>query len=141
MKAEVRWTEGRSFVGTTESGHAIPLGTAHGDLPKPGPSPMELVLIGTAGCSAWDVMNILEKGRQAVSGCRVEVDADRAETEPRVFTRVHLHYVVSGRGIDPARVERAIGLSLEKYCSATAMVAKTATISHDFVIEEAAPAE
>lgn len=138
MKARISWVEARTFVGEAGSGHGIVLGTAHGpEGAKPGPSPMELVLIGTGGCAAWDVVNILEKGRQAVDGCRVELDADRAEAEPRVFTRIHMHFVLSGRGLDPRKVERAIALSAEKYCSASAMLAKTATITHDFEIVEA----
>lgn len=143
MKAKVSWAGERTFVGTSESGHGVVLGTAFGEAgKKPGPSPMELVLIGTGGCSAWDVVNILEKGRQAVEAVAVELDADRAEAEPRVFTRIHMHFLVRGRGLDPARVARAVALSLEKYCSATAMLAKTAAITHDFEIVEidAAPA-
>jgi putative redox protein len=136
MKARVDWTGNRSFTGETEGGHRVVLGTAHGDVPKPGPSAMELLLIGTGGCSAWDVVNILEKGRQAVEGCTVELHADRAETEPRVFTRIHMHFVVTGRGVDPAKVKRAIDLSVDKYCSASAMLAKTATLTHDFEIVE-----
>lgn len=138
MKARVTWIEDRTFAGRTESGHEIVLGTAHGGSPKPGPSAMELVLIGTGGCAAWDVVNILEKARQAVVDVVVELDADRAGTEPRVFTRVHLHFVVRGRGVDPARVERAIALSADKYCSASAMIARTATVTHDFEIVETA---
>jgi putative redox protein len=92
------------------------------------------VLIGTGGCSAWDVVNILEKSREPVDGCEVELDADRAATEPRVFTRIHMHFVVRGRGVDPRKVERAIGLSVDKYCSASAMLAATATITHDFEV-------
>jgi putative redox protein len=138
MKARVTWVEDRTFTGRTESGHQIAFGTAHGDLPKPGPSPMELVLIGTGGCAAWDVVSILQKARQAVEDVAVELDADRAETDPRVFTRVHMHFVVRGRDIDPTRVERAIALSAEKYCSASAMVARTATITHDFEIVDTA---
>jgi putative redox protein len=99
---------------------------------------MELVLIGTGGCAAWDVVSILQKARQAVEDVAVELDADRAETDPRVFTRVHMHFVVRGRDIDPTRVERAIALSAEKYCSASAMVARTATITHDFEIVDTA---
>ena len=140
MKANVAWVGDRTFEGRTESGHSVLLGTAHGDVPKPGPSAMELVLIGTGGCAAWDVVNILEKGRQQVENVSVELDADRAETEPKVFTRVHLHFVVRGRAVDPARVERAIALSADKYCSASAMIAKTATVTHDFeIVETEAP--
>lgn len=136
MKAEVTWAGDRTFEGRTESGHGVTFGTAHGDAPKPGPSAMELVLIGTGGCAAWDVVNILEKGRQAVEDVSVTLDADRAATDPKVFTHVHLHFVVRGRNVDPARVERAIALSADKYCSASAMVAKTARITHDFEIVE-----
>jgi putative redox protein len=140
MKARVKWLEDRAFVGETESGHRVVLGTAFGeDGRKPGPSPMELVLIGTGGCSAWDVVNILAKGRQAVEDCVVELDTDRAAEEPRVFTRIHLHFVLKGRGLDPGKVQRAIELSLEKYCSASAMLAKTATITHDFAVVDTAP--
>ena len=142
MKAQVSWIGARTFTGRTESGHEVVLGTADGTGAKPGPSPMELVLIGAGGCAAWDVVSILEKGRQAVEDCVVELDADRAETEPRVFTRIHLHFVVRGRGVDPKRVERAIALSADKYCSATAMLARTATVTHDFeLVETAAPAD
>jgi putative redox protein len=137
VKARISWVEARTFVGEAASGHGVVLGTAHGpDGAKPGPSPMELVLIGTGGCAAWDVVSILEKGRQAVDDCRVELEAERATEEPRVFTRIHMHFVLSGRELDPRKVERAISLSAEKYCSASAMLAKTATITHDFEIAD-----
>ncbi len=139
MKTSVKWLEDRTFVGQTASGHQLVLGTGHADAPKPGPSAMELMLIGTGGCSAWDVVNILQKGREAVEDCVVELDADRAETEPKVFTRIHLHFILRGRDLSEAKVKRAIDLSVEKYCSASAMLAKTATITHDFeVIDTAA---
>lgn len=139
MKARVKWVEGRTFVGQSESGHNVVLGTAFGpEGQKPGPSPMELILIGTGGCSAFDVVHILEKGREAVEDCIVEIDADRADQEPKVFTRVHMHFVVKGRGLATHKVERAIALSLEKYCSASAMVAKTAVITHDFEVVDTA---
>lgn len=135
MKSTVTWTGHRTFLGQTESGHAIAFGTAHGDTaPKPGPSPMELLLIGTAGCSAWDVVSILEKGREPVEGCEVRIDADRAETEPRVFTRIHMQFLVRGRGLKPDKVARAVQLSADKYCSASVMLAKTATVTHDFEV-------
>lgn len=141
MKARVKWIEDRTFVGATESGHKVVFGTASGpDGIKPGPSPMELVLIGAGGCSAYDVVHILEKGREAVEDCVVEMDADRAETEPKVFTRIHMHFIVKGRALSEAKVKRAIDLSIEKYCSATAMLAKTATVTHDFeVVDTATP--
>jgi putative redox protein len=135
MKARVKWVEDRTFVGESGSGHKIVLGTALGpDGVTPGPSPMELMLIGTGGCSAYDVVHILEKGREAIEDCAVELNADRAETEPRVFTRIHMHFIVKGRALSPDKVKRAIDLSIEKYCSASAMVAKTAAITHDFEV-------
>jgi putative redox protein len=139
MKATVTWAGARTFVGQAETGHAIAFGTAHGDAPKPGPSPMEMLLIGTGGCAAWDVIAILEKGREPVTDARVEIDADRADTDPKVFTRIHLHFIVSGRGLNPAKVERAVALSAEKYCSASIMMSKTATVTHGYqVIDSAA---
>lgn len=141
MKAAVRWVGDRTFVGEAESGHALAFGTAHGDGGKPGPSPMELVLLGTGGCTAWDVVNILEKGREPVDDVAVALDADRADTEPRVYTRIHLHFTVTGRGVDPRKVARAIELSMDKYCSASAMLAKTAEMTHDFeVLDTRTPA-
>lgn len=135
MKARVKWVEGRTFVGESGSGHKMVFGTAHGaDGQSPGPSPMEMMLIGTGGCSAFDVVLILEKGREAIEDCVVELDADRAETDPRVFTRIHMHFIVKGRGLASAKVQRAIDLSVQKYCSASAMLAKTATITHDFEV-------
>ena len=143
MKARVKWVEDRTFVGEAGTGHKVAFGTAHGpDGLKPGPSPMELVLIGAGGCSAYDVVLILEKGREPIEGCHVELEADRAETEPKVFTRIHMHFVLTGPGLNPKKVERAIGLSVEKYCSAVAMLSKTATVTHDFEVIDpsAAPA-
>lgn len=139
MKARVKWVEDRTFVGESGSGHKLVLGTATGPEGKtPGPSPMELVLLGTGGCSAYDVVHILEKGREAVEDVVVELEADRAETEPKVFTKIHMHYIVKGKRLSPDKVKRAIELSVEKYCSASAMMAKTAEITHDFEIVETA---
>lgn len=135
MKARVKWVEDRTFVGRSGSGHTVVLGTSSGaEGGTPGPSPMELILIGTGGCAAYDVVHILEKGRENVADCVIELDADRAEQEPKVFTRVHMHFIVKGSGLSANKVERAIALSLEKYCSASAMIAKSATITHDFAI-------
>lgn len=135
MKARIKWVEDRTFVGESGTGHKIVLGTASGPEGKtPGPSPMELMLIGAGGCSAYDVVHILEKGREAIEDCVVELDADRAETDPKVFTRIHMHFVVTGRALAPAKVQRAVDLSIEKYCSASAMLAKSATITHDFEV-------
>jgi putative redox protein len=138
MDVQVKWVGERSFMGTAGTGHRIVFGTASDDGEKPGPSPMELVLIGTGGCSAYDVVHILERGREPVEGVEVALDADRAETDPKVFTRIHMHFTVTGRGLNPDKVARAIGLSIEKYCSASAMMAKTATLTHDFEIVEPA---
>ncbi|WP_159587860.1 OsmC family protein [Chelativorans xinjiangense] len=135
MKARIKWVEDRTFIGESGSGHKIVLGTAFGPEGRtPGPSPMEMVLIGTGGCSAFDVVHILEKGREAVEDCVVEMDAERAEQDPKVFIRIHMHFIVKGRSLATNKVERAIGLSVEKYCSASAMLAKTATITHDFEV-------
>lgn len=136
MQARVKWVEDRTFVGEVATGHKIAFGTAHGEGAKPGPSPMELLLIGTGGCAAYDVVSILEKGRQNVADCYVEMSAERAETEPRVFTRIHMHFVVKGRAVDPKKVERAVNLSIDKYCSASAMMAKAAELTHGFEVVE-----
>jgi putative redox protein len=137
MKARVTWVGDRTFTGAVEAGHQIVFGNAHGDSLKPGPSPMELVLIGTGGCSAYDVVHILEKGREPVEDCICDLTAERAETEPKIFTKIHLHFVVTGRGLSPAKVERAVQLSAEKYCSATAMLAAVAEVTHDFEVVDA----
>lgn len=132
MKARIKWVGERTFLGQSGSGHSVVLGTAAGPEGRtPGPSPMELVLIGTGGCTAFDVVHILEKGREPVEDCSVELEAERATEDPRVFTRIHMHVVVRGRGLARAKVERAVQLSAEKYCSASAMLARTATITHD----------
>lgn len=135
MKARIKWVEDRTFVGEAGTGHKIVFGNAHGpDGHKPGPSAMELVLIGMGGCAAFDLVHILEKGREAVEDVAVELDAERADEDPKVFTRVHMHFVVKGKRLAPAKVERAIALSAEKYCSASAMIGKTAAITHDFEV-------
>ncbi|NNE79221.1 MAG: OsmC family protein [Silicimonas sp.] len=138
MKSTITWTGDRRWLGQTESGHSIVIGNAHDDAPKPGPSAMELVLMGAGACSSFDVVSILEKSRQKIENVIVELDASRAEDPPKVFTRIHMHFVVKGRDLDPARVARAIELSVEKYCSATAMLEKTAPVTHDFEIIETA---
>jgi len=134
MDVRVKWAEDRTFVGEAESGHKFAFGTASDNGPKPGPSPMELVLIGTGGCSIYDVVSILEKGRQAIEDVSVELEAERAENHPKVFTRIHMHFVVKGRGLDEDKVARAITLSVDKYCSASAMMEKTAKLTHDYEI-------
>jgi putative redox protein len=135
MKARIKWIENVAFVGETESGHAVVMdGAPDAGGRNLGPRPMETVLIGTGACSAFDVVLILKRGRQPITDCVVELDAERADTDPKVFTRIHFHFVVTGDGLDPDKVARAIDLSAEKYCSATAMLAKTAAVTHDFEI-------
>ncbi len=138
MDVRVKWAEERTFIGEAGSGHKIVFGAANGDSPKPGPSPMELMLLGTGGCSTYDVVSILEKGREPVEDVQVEISAERAEADPKVFVKMHLHFIVKGRGINPAKVERAISLSVDKYCSASAMMAKSADLTHDFEVVDTA---
>ncbi|HNH35368.1 MAG TPA: OsmC family protein [Rhodocyclaceae bacterium] len=137
MECTVRWHDGMSFVAETGSGHLVAMDGA----PEAGgrnlaPRPMEMVLAGTGGCTAFDVVMILKRGRQAVTGCEVRLSAEKAEADPKVFTRVHFHFVVRGRGLKPEAVERAIKLSAEKYCSASIMLGKTADMTHDWEIVE-----
>ncbi|MXQ08441.1 OsmC family protein [Alphaproteobacteria bacterium GH1-50] len=138
MKSTLKWDGGRSFTGTTEDGFSVRIGKAHGDMEKPGPSAMELILIGAGTCSAHDVVSILEKARQDVDDVTVHLSAERADDVPRVFTRIHMQFVVTGRGIKPATVERALQLSVEKYCSATRMLQATVEVTHGYEIVEAA---
>jgi putative redox protein len=140
MKVRVKWIENVAFVGETESTHALVMdGAPEGGGRNLGPRPMEVVLVGTGGCTAYDVVSILRKGRQDITDCVVEIDADRAPTDPKVFTRIHFHFVIKGRNVKREQVERAVHLSAEKYCSASIMLGKMAEITHDFeVIEEPA---
>ena len=135
MKARVKWVENVTFVAESGSGHAIVLdGAPEAGGRNLGVRPMEMLLLGLGGCTAFDVVMILKRGREPVTDCIVDMDADRAETEPKVFTRIQMRYRISGRGLDPKKVERAVHLSAEKYCSATAILAKTAVISHEIAI-------
>ncbi|WP_184035973.1 OsmC family protein [Chitinivorax tropicus] len=135
MKARIKWVEGVSFLGETQSGHAVLMdGPPEGGGRNLGPRPMEMVLLGTGGCTSYDVIHILKKGRHEVSDCHVEIEADRADSDPKVFTRIHFHFVVKGKGLKEEVVKRAIELSAEKYCSASIMLGKTADITHDFEI-------
>lgn len=130
MKARLKQIEGSRFLGESESGHGVVIDPDK----RFGASPMELVLMGAGGCTCYDVVSILKKARQDVRDVQVELDADRADTEPKVFTRIHFHFIVHGRELKPEHVERAIRLSAEKYCSASIMLGKTAALSHDFEI-------
>ena len=139
MDCTVRWTgEGMTFLAETGSNHVVAMdGAPDGGGRNLAPRPMEMVLLGSGGCSAYDVVVILKKSGQNVTGCEVKLDADRAETDPKVFTRIHMHFVVRGRALKRNLVEHAIRLSHEKYCSATSMLGKTAEITKDFEIVEA----
>lgn len=142
MESTIRWMgndAGMSFVAESGSGHAIVMdGAPEAGGRNLGMRPMELVLAGTGGCTAFDVVLILKKGRHAVTGCEVSLRAERAETDPKVFTRVHFHYRVKGRQLKRDAVARAIELSKDKYCSASIMLAETAEITHDFeIVDEA----
>jgi len=135
MKARIQWIKDLTFIGESNSGHGIVISAPGPDRgPTVAPSPMEYVLLGTGGCTATDVVLILEKGRHKVMGCEVTLDADRAETDPKVFTKIRFHFKVTGKGLTREVVDRAIKLSAEKYCSASIMLAKTAEMTHDFEI-------
>jgi len=141
LRARIKWIEGVSFVAETGSGHAIVVdGSPDAGGRNLGPRPMELVLAGTAACTAFDVVWILKKARAPVTDCVVEADAERAPEDPKIFTRIHFKYLVTGTGLKPAQVERAVKLSKEKYCSATLMLAKTAEITFEVAIAEAGAA-
>ncbi|MBF1164606.1 OsmC family protein [Dechloromonas agitata] len=142
MECTVRWMgndAGMAFVAETGSGHAVVMdGAPEAGGRNIGLRPMEMVLAGTGGCSAFDVVLILKKGRHQVSACDVSLQAERADSDPKVFTRIHLHYRVKGKNLKPDAVARAIALSKEKYCSASIMIGKTAEITSDFeIIDEA----
>jgi putative redox protein len=138
MECIVRWTGGMTFLAETASNHVVAMdGAAEGGGRNLAPRPMEMVLVGTGGCTAYDVVLILKKSGQEVTGCEVKLTSDRAETDPKVFTRIHMHFVVRGRALKRNLVEHAIRLSHEKYCSASIMLGETAEITHDFEIVEA----
>ena len=135
MKARVKWVEQVTFLGETESGHALVMDGAPAVGGRNlGPRPMEMLLLGAGGCTSFDVISILKKSRQEVSDCYVELEAERAETNPKVFTRIHMHFVVMGRDLKPEAVEKAIKLSADKYCSASIMLGATAEMTHDFEV-------
>jgi len=137
MKCRVKWLDNMTFVGESGSGHAVVMDGApeHGGR-NMGCRPMEMLLLGLGGCTAFDVVMILNKSRQKFVDCHVEIEAERAEEIPKVFTRIHAHFVVSGKNLDASKVEKAVNLSAEKYCSASKMFESTAQMSHDFEIVE-----
>jgi len=135
MKARVKWLDNMSFVGETGSGHSVVMDGA----PESGgrnlaARPMEMVLVGMGGCTAFDVVMILKKARQPIEDCIVEITAERADDIPKVFTKIHAHYIVKGHGLSAKQVEKAVNLTAEKYCSVSIMLAKTAEVTHDFKI-------
>lgn len=137
MKARVRWLSPMGFVGESGSGHSVVMDgpPEHGgsDL---GIRPMEMLLLGLGGCASFDVMHILKKSRQDVVNCEAFLEAERSKEEPKVFTKINLHFEVSGNGLKEAMVKRAIEMSAEKYCSASIMLGKTAEITHSYEIKE-----
>lgn len=140
MKVRIKWSEAMTFVAESGTGHSIVIDGA----PEEGgrnlaARPMETVLMGTGACTAYDVVLILKKMRQPIEDCVVELEAERAPEPPRVFTKIHLHYRIKGRGLDPNKVRNAVELSKEKYCSATIMLAKTAEISYAITIDHGEP--
>ncbi len=137
MKARIKWIENVTFLAESGSGHALVIdGAPEGGGRDLGPRPMEVVLMGTGGCTAYDVMHILRKSRAPVTDCVLEIESERAAEDPKVFTKIHFHFIVTGKGLKPAQVERAVQLSAEKYCSASIMLGKTAAITHDFEVRE-----
>ncbi len=137
MECTVRWHDGMSFIAETGSGHLIAMdGPPDAGGRNLAPRPMETVLAGTGGCTAFDVVMILKRSRQDITDCQVKLTAERAETDPKVFTKIHMHFVVTGKGLKPETVERAVKLSAEKYCSASIMLSKTAEMQHTWEIIE-----
>lgn len=137
MKTVVSWAGNAAFVGQTGSGHNVVMdGPPEGGGRNLGPRPMEMLLLGMGACTAYDVVSILRKSRQNIEDCRVEVSAERAADHPKVFTKIHAHFIVIGRELDEKAVARAIQLSAEKYCSASLMLARTAEVTHDHEIRE-----
>jgi putative redox protein len=138
MKARIKWVEDVTFVGESGSGHAVVIDgpPEHGGHNR-GVRPMEMVLLGLGGCTAFDVMHILKKARQAVDDCVVELEAERADTEPKVFTRIHVHFIITGKALKENQVQRAVALSAEKYCSASLMLGRGGVeITHDYEIRQ-----
>ena len=135
MHVRVKWIDGVSFVGESETGHAVVLdGAPENGGRNIGMRPMEMLLIGMGSCTAFDVVAILKKARQPIVGCVAEIDAIRADEIPKVFTKIHVHFVVTGDNLNEVQVERAVKLSAEKYCSASIMLSKSVEITHDFEV-------
>ncbi len=141
MEIKVNWVSNAAFVGESGTGHKVVMdGPAEGGGRDLGPRPMEMLLLGTGACSSYDVISILKKARQSISACDVVIRAERADSEPRVYTRIHIHFKITGLGLKETQVKRAVSLSAEKYCSASIMLGATAKISHDYEILDEAEA-
>jgi putative redox protein len=137
MKCRIKWLDHMSFVGESGSGHSVVMdGAPDAGGRNLGIRPMEMLLLGLGGCTAFDVVSILRKSRQSMVGCEVEIEAERADEVPKVFTRIHIHFIVSGKALDANKVRKAVELSADKYCSASRMLEKVAEITHDFEIVE-----
>ena len=135
MKCRIKWLDHMSFVGESDSGHSVVMdGAPDAGGRNLGVRPMEMLLLGLGGCTAFDVVSILHKSRQKMVDCEVEIEAERAEEIPRIFTRIHIHFVVSGKNLDKNKVAKAVELSADKYCSASRMLEKVAEITHDFEV-------
>ncbi len=138
MKARIKWVQDATFLGESGSGHAVVMdGPPDYGGRNLGVRPMEMLLLGLGGCACFDVVLILNRSRQAITDCVAEIEAERAGQEPKVFTAIHVHFIVTGKELDEKRVARAVELSAEKYCSASIMLGKTATITHDYEIRQA----
>ena len=138
MKARIKWVQDATFLGESGSGHAVVMdGPPDYGGRNLGVRPMEMLLLGLGGCASFDVVLILSRSRQAISDCVAEIEAERAAQDPKVFTAIHVHFIVTGKALSEKRVARAVELSAEKYCSASIMLGKTATITHDYEIREA----
>lgn len=137
MKSRIKWQGGVSFLGESESGHSVLMdGAPEAGGKNLGPRPMEMLLMGVGGCTTFDVVMILKKGRQEISDCKVEIEAERATADPKVFTHIHMHFILTGKNLNRSQAERAINLSAEKYCSASIMLKNNVKITHDFDIVE-----
>ncbi len=137
MKTRIKWVENAIFLGESDSGHSVVMdGPPENGGRNLGPRPMEMLILGMGGCTAFDVIHILKKGRHQVTDCEVEITAQRVDTVPKIFSKIHVHFVVSGNGLQDSAVKRAVALSAEKYCSASIMLGKSAEITHDYELVE-----
>ena len=138
MNTRVKWLDNMSFVGESPSGHSVVMdGPPEAGGRNLGVRPMEMLLLGLGGCSSFDIVSMLKKGKQDIVDCEVEISAERADSEPKVFTKIHLHFIISGNDLSEKRVKRAIELSAEMYCSASIMLGKTAEVTHDYELKQA----